>query len=83
MNFRNFSSFAIFSYAKFTAHRTTLQTLPYPQPQQVMEPDLKKNLAGKKVLGRQVMLDGRVYEGKIKDGKPEGKGVIIWKDGTR
>ena len=48
-----------------------------------MEPDLKKNLAGKKVLGRQVMLDGRVYEGKIKDGKPEGKGVIIWKDGTR
>lgn len=29
------------------------------------------------------MPDGRTYRGKVRDGKPHGRGVMLWKDGTR
>jgi hypothetical protein len=29
------------------------------------------------------MPDGRVYTGKVRNGKPHGRGVMRWKDGTR
>jgi hypothetical protein len=29
------------------------------------------------------MPDGRVYTGKVRNGKPHGRGIMRWKDGTR